>query len=112
MQENEFDRADLAEAIAARIVVQDQDGLQQKHTTEDIIDVLRAFASCLSDALVEHQRVEIHELGVFRLQPKDADSGNTPDGVAWSTPPRNKVDFDAAPFVCRIVSERTGIPAY
>lgn len=108
----EFDRTDLANEISAVLMEVHQDGSDPIYTPAQLVEVLQAFSAVLANALVEHQRVEIHELGVFKLQKRAPEKGVTPTGQIWETPERLKVTFHAAPALTRIVSERTGVPAF
>lgn len=108
----EFDRSDLAQEIAVRSVVADSDGPYQKYTKEDAIELIELFGQVLADALAEHGRVEIHEIGVFRLENRVAREGVTPGGEVWETPERKKVEFDAAPALASAISEITQTPIY
>lgn len=107
----EFDRTDLANEISARLK-DTQDGPEPGLTPAQIITVLRVLPAVLADALVEHQRVDIHEHGVYKLSKRAPERGVTPTGQPWETPERMKVTFHAAPALTRIVSERTGVPAF
>lgn len=109
----EFDRSDLAEALAARVVDFDpEEGATPRHTKGEIIELLGHLGEVLAEALAEHSRVEIHEIGVFKLDQREAREGVTPDGNAWQTPERKKVEFDAAPRLATAIQEITNTPIY
>lgn len=76
------------------------------------MDVIELFGQVLAEALAEHGRVEIHEIGVFRLENRAAREGVTPGGEAWETPERKKVEFDAAPALASAISEITQTTIY
>lgn len=114
----EFDLGDLVRHISENTEVVDDSGGGEPYPEYRRIDeqtvreVLKAAFGGISDALVEFGRVEIAGFGVFRLEPREADSGVLPDGSPWSTPDRNKVVYRAAADLVRVIAERTGIPAY
>lgn len=114
----EFDLGDLVRHIREQTVVTDDSAGGEPYPEDYRIDertareVLRLAFGGISDALIEFGRVEIAGFGVFRLEPREADSGVLPDGSPWSTPDRNKVVFRAADDFVRIIAERTGVPAY
>lgn len=112
MKGTEFDRSDLAEEIAVRSVVTDVDDPYQTFTKEDALELIELFGQVLAEALAEHGRVEIHEIGVFRLENRAAREGVTPSGEAWETPERKKVEFEAAPALASAISEITQTPIY
>ncbi len=98
--EKEFDRNDLAANIADRTGI-----------PEDVVmDVLKAIPGVLADALVETSgRVDIHDLGVFRLETRAARKGrNFQTGEIVQIPEHTQVVFNAAPDLTYIIAERTG----
>ena len=112
MKGPEFDRSDLAAEIAARIVAHDGDGLYQKFTSDDVLDIIQRFGEVLAEALAEYSRVEIHEIGVFSLEHRADREGVTPGGESWETPERKKVEFDAAPALASAIAAITESPVY
>lgn len=112
MENKEYDRNDMASEIAATIKTQDQDGIHDKYDAETVLEILDAFGTLLAHALANHSRVEIHELGVFRLEHRPSRKGIDPNGNAWETPDRLQVDFSAAPAMCRILADRLDMQVY
>lgn len=110
----EFDLTDLCAEVAASLVYKDpQDGQQAKYTEDQVRDVLEAAFSAIADALaLAEGRVELHQFGVFALEPRSAHEWTLPDGSTVATPDRNKIDFRPSPAFIRRVAERTGMPAY
>lgn len=99
----EFDRTDMAHAIAERT------GINAHNVTE----VLKALAGVLPDALVQFGgRIEIHGLGVFRLEDRAPRSGNDPHGEPFETGNRQEIVFHASPGINEIITDRTGIETY
>lgn len=98
----EFDRTNLTWAIAQRT------GINPYYIKE----VLKGFFAVLPDALVQYERVEIHDGGVFRLETRAPRKGVTPDGDAWEVGERQEIVFHAAPAVNAVVTERTGVETY
>ena len=71
-------------------------------------DICTVFAT-LAEALAVHNRADLHDIGVFKLEKRAPRHGNTPDGQPWETPERWQATFDAAPdFADLIESNRTG----
>ena len=99
----EFDLNDMAMAVAGKV------GYSAKTCRE----VLQAFSDILPIALVaNHGRIEMHGLGVFRIEKRASRSGLTPDGQLWETSERQEVVFHAAPAVNAAITERTGVETY
>jgi nucleoid DNA-binding protein len=98
----EFDLTDMALAAAHKT------GFSQR-TCKEVLD---AFAELLPDVLAEYGRIEMHGLGVFRIEKRAARSGLTPDGQPWETPERQEVVFHAAPAINTALTERTGVETY
>ena len=99
----EFDRTDMAHAIAERTGI----------NPISVIEVLKGLASVLPDALVQFGgRVEIHGLGVFRLEDRAPRSGNDPQGEPFETGNRQEIVFHAGPDINTTVTKRTGIETY
>lgn len=99
----EYDRTDLSYAIA------EHSGL----SPVEAMLVLQSLAAVLSDALIQGGgRVEVRDLGVFRLEKRAPRSGMTPDGEQWSVPERQEIVFHAAPAINSTVTARTGIECY
>lgn len=99
----EFDRTDLAYAIAEKT------GLSPVEAKVAI----EGLAKVLPDALVGHGgRIEIHGLGVFRLEDRAPRKGAAPGGQPFETGNRQEIVFHAAPVINQIVTERTGVETY
>ena len=101
MENPEVDRKDLAYTIAERT------GL----SPVEALETLKHLGPAIADGLVTHNRVEIANVGTFRLEKRAARSG-TLNGAAWTTPERLEIVFEAWPSVAEIVATRTGIPTY
>lgn len=101
MENKEVDRTDLSFEIAE----------QTGHSPVAVLDTLKRLGPAIADALVSHNRVEIHGLGTFKLKKRAGRSG-TLNGVAWGTPERLEIVFEAWPSVAEVVATRTGVPTY
>lgn len=114
----EFDLGDLVRHISEQTVVADHSGGGEPYPEDYRIDkgtakeVLKLAFGGISDALVEFGRVEIAGLGVFRLEPREANEWTLPDGTVWATPDRNKIVFRPSKDFVRTIAEATGTPAY
>jgi nucleoid DNA-binding protein len=86
IQGKEFDRGDLARHIAENTGIPEETCLQ----------VIEWAAIGIADAIVEFDRVEVHNFGVFTVDNVAADSGTLPDGQPWEAPERLKVVFRPA----------------
>lgn len=100
----EYDRTDLSYAIA------EHSGLSPVQA----MIVLQALAAVLADALIQGGgRVEVRDLGVFRLEKRAPRKGVTPDGDEWQKPyERQEIVFHASPGINETVTARTGIECY
>lgn len=92
----EFDRGDLARNISQKTGIPEETCLQ----------VIEWMAVSIADAIVEFDRVEIHDFGVFTLTNLEADSGSLPDGQPWEAPERLKVVFRPAKVFRDNISRR------
>lgn len=82
----EFDRGDLARHVSKNTGIPEETCLQ----------VLEWAAIGISDGIVEFDRVEVHDFGVFTTKDLQPDSGTLPDGQHWEAPARAKVVFKPA----------------
>lgn len=99
-QGKDFDRGDLIRHISA------ETGIGE----DTCLEVLRRASSGIAEALVEFERVEIYDLGVFQIEGRKADSGVLPNGETWNAPERLKVVFRPANGLKQIISERRNFP--
>lgn len=99
-QGKEFDRRDLARHISS------ETGIGE----DTCLEVIKRASAAIADALVEFERVEIHDLGVFHIEGRKADSGVLPNGETWSAPERLKVVFRPANGMKQIISQRRNFP--
>ena len=101
MENKEVDRKDLAFIIAERSGI----------SPVEAIESLKHLGPAIADALVSHGRAEIHGFGTFRLEDRAPLKG-TLNGVAWETPQRQEIVFEAWPSMAEIVATRTEVPTY
>lgn len=99
-QGSEFDRGDLVRHISS------ETGIGE----DTCLEVIKRASSAIADALVEFERVEIHDLGVFQIEGRKADSGVLPNGKTWNAPERLKVVFRPANTLKQIISQRRKFP--
>jgi nucleoid DNA-binding protein len=59
----------------------------------------------------EGNRVELHDIGVLKLEHRAARKG-TLKGNAWETPERHEITFTASPKFAELVGEALGTPVY
>jgi len=104
----DFDRGDLARAIAAAYGDQllDTEGPEQM-----ALIVLGAIAELIPQAVSEFGHVEIHNFGTFNLKNDMVFVGRSDTGVPDFVPSgSNKVKFKAAPKLLERISSLTGRP--
>jgi len=97
----EIDRTDISYVIA----------LHSSLSPVAVLETLKRLGPAIADALVSHNRVEIHGFGTFRLEKRAARRGIL-NGAEWETPERMEIVFEAWPTVAEIVATRTGVPTY
>jgi nucleoid DNA-binding protein len=104
----EYDRTDLTNDICARYGEQ----IFAAGTSHEAVQLtLKAISAVLPDALAQHGRVEIHDLGVFHLTKRAPRKGrNFHTGETVEIPAHDEITFNAAPFISEIVEQTTGVP--
>lgn len=110
---NEFDLNDLAQQVAAECYTPDgfDDSEEiKKNLKRDIVCAFRKIGLALVNS--EGHRMEIHGIGVFKLEHRAARKGTNPNGVPWETPERHEITFTAAPKFAGLIGEALGSPVY
>ena len=97
----EIDRKDIAFDIAER----------SNLSPVEALETLKHLGPAIAGGLVTNNRVEIKDVGTFRLE-KRAPLKGVLNGKAWETPERLEIVFEAWPTVAQIVADRTGVPTY
>lgn len=95
-----FDRGDLVRHIAEKTGI----------AAAEVAKVVEWVPITIADALVEFDRVEIHEFGVFTLLKRSEDSGVLPNGTEWSAPERLKLAFKPAKAIREQIANRMQLP--
>jgi len=104
----DFDRGDLIREINARV-----GALLADMTAAEIIEtVIHCSNTVVADALTKHGRVEIIDLGTFRLKLRKAKSGTGFDGADFQVPSHMKVSFKASPYVRQRIGEDGGFSVF
>lgn len=104
---SEYDRTDLVNDICERYGEQI---FAAGTAPEAVMLTLKAISAVLPDALAKHNRVEIHDLGVFHLTKRAPRKGrNFHTGETIEIPAHDEITFNAAPFLSEIVEQTTGV---
>lgn len=100
-----YDRGDVAREIAARYGDQMDDAETQEQA---LVLALKGLSAVLPDALAEFRSVQIHDLGVFALEPRYRYTGNDESGnPLFEATGESQVVFRPAPFLKEILAART-----
>jgi nucleoid DNA-binding protein len=75
---------------------------------DTVADIIEAVFDVIAEMLAIHDRVDFHNIGVFKLVHRAPRKGVTPDGEPWETPERYEIEFEAAPHYARKVEEYSG----
>jgi len=94
-------RADLNEI---RQIIAHRRGID----AQTVADVIDEFFSVTAECVAIHDSALLHNIGVFKLVPRAARKGKTPDGQEWERPAGFEFIFEPADHYKKRVEEFAG----